>query len=175
MKTMRLPILIKALLFKWCRSSKLSVPTSANMEASSTLTISNTSTASSGSGNQLTKTDTGTAPVKDKKRKGPTGSRLKKFYRHFQQLPTDEQVINCEYIFLRCDRSEQNALNRIKLSFADFSCALVSDILLQGHLYITERHFAFYSNVFGYITKVCIAQSLRTRRDLHAITITVAV
>ena len=39
-------------------------------------------------------------------------------------------------------------------SFLGYSCALVSDILLQGHLYITENYFAFHSNVFGYVTKV---------------------
>ena len=39
-------------------------------------------------------------------------------------------------------------------SFSGYSCALVSDILLQGHLYITQNYFAFYSNVFGYVTKV---------------------
>ena len=38
--------------------------------------------------------------------------------------------------------------------FLGYSCALVSDILLQGHLYLTENYFAFYSNVFGYVTKV---------------------
>ena len=37
-----------------------------------------------------------------------------------------------------------------------YSCALVGDILLQGHLYITPNYFAFYSNVFGYITKLLI-------------------
>ena len=46
----------------------------------------------------------------------------------------------------------------INLSHSDsslgYSCALVSDILLQGHLYITENYFAFHSNVFGYVTKV---------------------
>lgn len=40
--------------------------------------------------------------------------------------------------------------------FLDFSCALVSDILLQGHLYITDNYFAFYSNVFGFVTKLLI-------------------
>ena len=40
------------------------------------------------------------------------------------------------------------------LSSPGYSCALVSDILLQGHLYITENYFAFHSNVFGYVTKV---------------------
>jgi hypothetical protein len=32
----------------------------------------------------------------------------------------------------------------------------VGDILLQGHLYITPNYFAFYSNVFGYVTKLLI-------------------
>ena len=40
--------------------------------------------------------------------------------------------------------------------FLGYSCALVSDILLQGHLYITENYFAFHSNVFGYVTRVSI-------------------
>lgn len=42
------------------------------------------------------------------------------------------------------------------ISFSDFSCAFVSDILLQGFLYITKNHIAFYSNVFGYVTKLLI-------------------
>lgn len=42
------------------------------------------------------------------------------------------------------------------VSQIDFSCALVSDILLQGHLYITDNYFAFYSNVFGFVTKLLI-------------------
>lgn len=37
-----------------------------------------------------------------------------------------------------------------------YSCALAGDILLQGHLYITPNYFAFYSNVFGYVTKLLI-------------------
>lgn len=37
-----------------------------------------------------------------------------------------------------------------------YSCALVADILLQGHLYITPNYFGFYSNVFGYVTKLLI-------------------
>lgn len=37
-----------------------------------------------------------------------------------------------------------------------FSCALVSDILLQGHLFITKNYFAFYSNIFGHKTQVLI-------------------
>lgn len=38
----------------------------------------------------------------------------------------------------------------------DFSSAFVSDILLQGYLYVTKNYIAFYSNVFGYVTKLLI-------------------
>ncbi|XP_054731247.1 serine-rich adhesin for platelets-like isoform X3 [Anastrepha obliqua] len=81
-----------------------------------------------------------TMPVeKEKKRKEVSSSRVKKFHRHFTQVSKDEKLINY------------------------FSCALVSDILLQGHLYITDQHFAFYSNVFGYVTKVVIPTSSVTK------------
>ena len=61
-----------------------------------------------------------------------TRSRQKKFLKNFKQLPQEEVVLQ------------------------RYSCALVSDILLQGHLYITENYFAFHSNVFGYVTRVSI-------------------
>ncbi|KAL9881226.1 uncharacterized protein ACN2A1_012390 isoform 4-T6 [Glossina fuscipes fuscipes] len=80
-----------------------------------------------------------TPPEKEKKRKEVSSSRVKKFHRHFSQVSKDEKLINY------------------------FSCALVSDILLQGHLYITDKHFAFYSNVFGYVTKVVIPTSSVTK------------
>ncbi|XP_055635131.1 uncharacterized protein LOC129775006 isoform X2 [Toxorhynchites rutilus septentrionalis] len=70
-------------------------------------------------------------PEKEKKKKEFSSSWQKKFSRHFIQVE-DEKVLNY------------------------FSCALVSDILLQGHLYITQNYFAFYSNVFGYVTKLLI-------------------
>ncbi|KAG7161032.1 GRAM domain-containing protein, partial [Homarus americanus] len=37
-----------------------------------------------------------------------------------------------------------------------FSCALVSDILLQGTLYITPNFFAFYSKIFGHVSRLLI-------------------
>uniref|UniRef100_A0A0C9QXN2 GRAMD1B protein n=1 Tax=Fopius arisanus TaxID=64838 RepID=A0A0C9QXN2_9HYME len=68
-----------------------------------------------------------------------SSARQKKFNRHFtqsskfhDQVAPDERVLNY------------------------YSCALVGDILLQGHLYITPNYFAFYSNVFGYVTKLLI-------------------
>ena len=59
-------------------------------------------------------------------------SRQKKFLKNFKQLPAEEVVLQ------------------------RYSCALVSDILLQGHLYLTENYFAFHSNVFGYVTRLQI-------------------
>lgn len=39
------------------------------------------------------------------------------------------------------------------------ACAFVGDILLQGHLYVTDNYLAFHSNVFGYVTKFAITHS----------------
>ncbi|KAM3965501.1 uncharacterized protein ACR2FA_000347 [Aphomia sociella] len=67
--------------------------------------------------------------------KQPSKARQKKFMRHFPQVGPEERVLNY------------------------YSCALVGDLLLQGHLYITKNYFAFYSNVFGYVTKLLIPTS----------------
>ncbi|XP_059061598.1 uncharacterized protein LOC131854486 [Achroia grisella] len=67
--------------------------------------------------------------------KQPSKARQKKFMRHFPQVGPEERVVNY------------------------YSCALVGDLLLQGHLYITKNYFAFYSNVFGYVTKLLIPTS----------------
>ncbi|XP_035896204.1 GRAM domain-containing protein 2B-like isoform X1 [Anopheles stephensi] len=67
-----------------------------------------------------------------KKKEGGMSWEQKKFAQHFAQVPDDEVVLDY------------------------FSCALVGDILLQGYLYITQHYFAFYSNVFGYVTKLLI-------------------
>ncbi|KAG5667163.1 hypothetical protein PVAND_015160 [Polypedilum vanderplanki] len=80
--------------------------------------------------------DTPKSEKKEKKiKKIPqmSDSRIKKFQKIFnQKIPPDEKLINY------------------------FSCALVADILLQGHLYVSENFFSFYSNVFGYVTKLVI-------------------
>lgn len=70
---------------------------------------------------------------KEKKAKEMSESRVKKFQKLFgQQVSVEEKLINY------------------------FSCALVAEILLQGHLYVSENYFSFYSNVFGYVTKLVI-------------------
>lgn len=38
-------------------------------------------------------------PEKEKKRKEPSNSRQKKFHRHFEKVPKEERVLNCEYKF----------------------------------------------------------------------------
>lgn len=70
--------------------------------------------------------------TKDPKIHTTSKARQKKFLRHFPNVEEDEKVLN------------------------HYSCALIGDILLQGHLYITKNYFAFYSNVFGYVTKLLI-------------------
>ena len=45
-------------------------------------------------------------------------------------------------------------LQRVTVPLSGISCAYVGDILLQGHLYVTDNYLAFHSNVFGYVTKV---------------------
>lgn len=56
----------------------------------------------------------------------------RRFRHRFPQVPADDKLLNY------------------------FSCALVSDILLQGHLFITKNYFAFYSNIFGHKTQLLI-------------------
>lgn len=107
--------------------------------------------AGGGGSEKETSTGSGKDASKEKKRKELSSSRQKKFHRHFQQVSTDEHVINCK---LLRDSEKKFSFNKSFFILIDFSCALVSDILLQGHLYITDNYFAFYSNVFGFVTKV---------------------
>jgi len=59
-------------------------------------------------------------------------SRQKKFTKHFKGLPIEENV------------------------HKRYACALIGDILLQGHLYVTDNYLGFHSNVFGYVTRIQI-------------------
>ena len=87
---------------------------------------------------KIGKNGSGSEPKSEKKEKKVkkvemSESRTKKFRKLFaQKIADDEKLINY------------------------FSCALVADILLQGHLYVSENYFSFYSNVFGYVTKVSL-------------------
>ncbi|XP_076029525.1 uncharacterized protein LOC143018209 isoform X3 [Oratosquilla oratoria] len=64
---------------------------------------------------------------------GPRSAKgTKKFHRHFTEAPPTERVLNY------------------------YACALLSEILLQGTLFITPNFFAFYSKIFGHVSKVLI-------------------
>jgi len=39
----------------------------------------------------------------------------------------------------------------------DYGCALQKEILLQGRLYVSERHICFYSNILGWVTTLVIS------------------
>lgn len=39
---------------------------------------------------------------------------------------------------------------------ADYSCALSKDILLQGRMYISDKHICFYSNILGWTSTIFI-------------------
>ncbi|BAO41393.1 GRAM domain-containing protein YSP2 [Kluyveromyces marxianus DMKU3-1042] len=39
---------------------------------------------------------------------------------------------------------------------ADYSCALSKDILIQGRLYISDKHLCFYSNILGWMKSVVV-------------------
>ena len=72
-------------------------------------------------------------------------TRQKKFCKYFKELK-GELV------------TESNNLMKFYILniaiFSGIACAFVGDILLQGHLYVTDNYLAFHSNVFGYVTKV---------------------
>ncbi|EGD82682.1 hypothetical protein PTSG_03343 [Salpingoeca rosetta] len=69
-----------------------------------------------------------TSPSKHlKARKGPTSRMHKLFPEHADEIVLD-----------------------------DFSCALQKDVLVHGRLFVSERHFCFHANIFGWVTKLAI-------------------
>ena len=82
-------------------------------------------------------------------------TRQKKFVKNFKQLPSEEVVLQSE-----C-KNNKRSFKWMTLPIQGYSCALMSDILLQGHLYVTENYIAFHSNVFGYVTRVIIVTALK--------------
>ncbi|ORZ16415.1 hypothetical protein BCR42DRAFT_491458 [Absidia repens] len=59
--------------------------------------------------------------------------RNKEFHALFKSVPLDDNLIE------------------------DYGCALQKDILLQGRIYISQRHLCFNANIFGWITNLVIA------------------
>lgn len=48
-------------------------------------------------------------------------------------------------------------LNLHFLFVLDYKCALHRDILLQGHLYLSQHHVCFHANIFGWVTHLVVA------------------
>ncbi|KAI8143587.1 GRAM domain-containing protein [Fennellomyces sp. T-0311] len=59
--------------------------------------------------------------------------RRRYFHSLFQSVPLDEQVIEV------------------------YRCALQKDILVQGHLYVSEHHVCFKANIFGWVTNMVLS------------------
>ncbi|KAI7902009.1 GRAM domain-containing protein [Cokeromyces recurvatus] len=55
------------------------------------------------------------------------------------------------------------------LLIEDYKCALQKDILLQGHLFVSEHHICFKSNIFGFITNLVIDFSELVRVEKKSI------
>jgi hypothetical protein len=47
-------------------------------------------------------------------------------------------------------------LDQHELLIEDFNCALQKEILVQGRLYLSEKHLCFYANIFGWVTNMVI-------------------
>ena len=96
-----------------------------------------------------------TQPHYDLNNLGRSKGRQKKFLRLFPSVSPEERVLDCELLsYFRMRFCLQS------LGIADYSCALVGDFLLQGHLYVTHNYFAFHSNVFGYVSTCFITAVL---------------
>lgn len=51
---------------------------------------------------------------------------------------------------------KDTVVSPIERLIADYSCALSKDILIQGRLYISDRHICFYSNILGWMKTVVV-------------------
>lgn len=74
--------------------------------------------------------DTEKAPIRKSSRK-----HNEEFHKLFSNIPKDERLVRF------------------------FTCALVSDILVQGRLFVTSKRVAFHSNIFGWVTQRLIRLS----------------
>ncbi|KAI8592907.1 hypothetical protein BDZ88DRAFT_504256 [Geranomyces variabilis] len=47
-------------------------------------------------------------------------------------------------------------LTALDVHVDDFTCAVQKEILIQGRLYLTNRHICFGANIFGYVTSIVV-------------------
>lgn len=71
------------------------------------------------------------------------------FHSLFESVPLDERLLQGISLF-------PLVLHSITHSKVVYRCALQKDILVQGHMYVSEHHVCFKANIFGWITRVRI-------------------
>ncbi|CAG7719847.1 unnamed protein product, partial [Allacma fusca] len=74
-----------------------------------------------------------------------------------ESVPVAQEIVPVTNKARQKKFDRQFSINETVLEY--YSCALALDILLHGILYVTHNNFAFYSNVFGRVTKVLIPVS----------------
>lgn len=71
--------------------------------------------------------------------------RQAEFHQIFKSIPGEELLIECL------------AYSSVVTKIVAYACALNRDILIQGRMYLGERHVCFYANILGWITSVVIS------------------
>ncbi|KAI8147299.1 hypothetical protein BJV82DRAFT_595022 [Fennellomyces sp. T-0311] len=82
----------------------------------------------------------------------------------FQQLVPGCVAGQCDYPLASAKRNHDFHLLFRSVPELDplievYKCALQKEILLQGHIYISEHHLCFNANIFGWVTNLVIAFS----------------
>ncbi|KAI9493531.1 GRAM domain-containing protein [Zychaea mexicana] len=81
-----------------------------------------------------------------------------------QQLVPGSIAAECDYPLASAKRNVEfhtlfRSVPELDPLIEFYKCALHKEILLQGHIYITEHHLCFNANIFGWVTNLVIAFS----------------
>lgn len=81
------------------------------------------------------------------------------FHALFKSVQENDMLIQGKQHQQKSLYHEKQAIHQSNFIFIiiDYKCALQKDILLQGHLFISEHHVCFKSNIFGWVTNVNIS------------------
>ncbi|ORX48024.1 hypothetical protein DM01DRAFT_1338860 [Hesseltinella vesiculosa] len=96
-----------------------------------------------------------TISIRSFKKKGSHGSRRRSFDSAMPLEGTDDTLAS-----EKRNRDFHGLFKSIPADdhlIEDFGCALQKDILLQGRLYVSQRHICFNANIFGWVTNLVIA------------------
>lgn len=79
------------------------------------------------------------------------------FHSLFDSVPLDERLLQ-GMLFIYLTIWPHVSLT---MKLLVYRCALQKDILVQGHMYVSEHHVCFKANIFGWITRVRIIADRR--------------